>query len=105
RLVITCRESVVDVPNLPEFLRDYDSNTATFTVRPGMPLAEIEKMVIRQTLTHISSNRGEAAKVLGISRRALQYKLKQYGLLDDLPRAAANDTEVEPNLEDPTSSS
>jgi DNA-binding NtrC family response regulator len=80
-LVITCRESVVDVPNLPEFLRDYDRNTATFTVRPGMPLAEVEKMAIRQTLTHITSNRAEAAKALGISRRALQYKLKQYGLL------------------------
>ena len=39
-------------------------------------------MLIRQTLTHVSSNRAEAAKALGISRRALQYKLKQYGLLE-----------------------
>jgi len=39
-------------------------------------------MLIRQTLTHVTSNREEAAKALGISRRALQYKLKQYGLLD-----------------------
>jgi len=104
RLVITCREPVVEVPHLPEFLRDYDRNTTTFTVRPGMSLAEVEKIVIRQTLTHVTSNRAEAAKALGISRRALQYKLKQYGLLDAVPRLSANDTEVEPNLEDTTPS-
>jgi len=42
----------------------------------------VEKMLIRQTLTHVTSNREEAAKTLAISRRALQYKLKQYGLLE-----------------------
>jgi len=39
-------------------------------------------LLIRQTLAHVTDNRAEAAKALGISRRALQYKLKQYGLLD-----------------------
>ncbi len=82
RLVITCREPVVEVEHLPDFLRDYEQSTAAFTVRPGTPLAEVEKMLIRQTLTHITRNRAEAAKALGISRRALQYKLKEYGLLD-----------------------
>jgi transcriptional regulator with PAS, ATPase and Fis domain len=83
RLVITCREAVVEVTDLPDFLREYDRNTTTFDVRPGTPLAEVEKLLIRQTLTHVTSNREEAAKALGISRRALQYKLKQYGLLEE----------------------
>jgi len=39
-------------------------------------------MLIRQTLTHVTVNRQAAAKVLGISRRSLQYKLKEYGLLE-----------------------
>jgi DNA-binding NtrC family response regulator len=82
RMVITCREPLIDVGQLPDFLRDYDRSTTTFTVRPGTPLAEVEKMLIRQTLTHVTSNREEAAKALGISRRALQYKLKQYGLVE-----------------------
>ena len=81
RLVITCRDAAIDVPQLPDFLRDYDRKTTTFLVRPGTPLAEVEKLLIRQTLTHVTSNREEAAKALGISRRALQYKLKEYGLL------------------------
>ena len=82
RLVITCRDSVVEVAQLPEFLRDYDRTATTFTVRPGTPLAEVEKLLIRQTLMHVTSNREEAARALGISRRALQYKLKQFGLLE-----------------------
>ena len=90
RLVITCRESVVEVPQLPEFLRDYDRTTTTFTVRPGTPLAEVEKLLIRQTLMHVTSNREEAARALGISRRALQYKLKQYGLLDSADESVRN---------------
>jgi DNA-binding NtrC family response regulator len=81
RLVITCRDPVVDVPALPDFLREHDKSTATFVVRPGTPLAEVEKMLILQTLTHITNNREQAAATLGISRRALQYKLKQYGML------------------------
>jgi len=83
RLVITCREAVIGIEHLPDFLREFDQTTTTFTVKPGTPLAEVEKMLIRQTLTHVTSNREDAARALGISRRALQYKLKQYGLLDD----------------------
>jgi len=81
RLVITLRGATIEVADLPDFLRGHDQSSTTFTVRPGMPLVELEKLLIRQTLTHVTSNREEAAKVLGISRRTLQYKLKQYGLL------------------------
>ena len=83
RMVITTgRATVVEVAALPDFLREFDGNLNTFTVRPGTPLAEVEKLLIRQTLTHVTRNRADAAQALGISRRALQYKLKQYGLLD-----------------------
>ena len=81
RLVITCREALVQIGDLPDFLREHDRNSTTFSIRPGMSLAEVEKLLIRQTLAHVTSNREAAAKALGISRRALQYKLKQYGLL------------------------
>jgi DNA-binding NtrC family response regulator len=78
-------------------LREYDRNSTTFTVRAGTPLAEVERTLIRQTLTHVTSNREEAAKALGISRRALQYKLKQYGLLQEAPsRGQAVETDEPP---------
>jgi DNA-binding NtrC family response regulator len=82
RMVITSRVTVVDIAALPDYLREFDNSLVTFTVRPGTPLAEVEKLLIRQTLTHVTTKRTEAAQALGISRRALQYKLKQYGLLD-----------------------
>lgn len=81
RLVITCKNATIETSDLPDFLRVHDQNATTCTIRPGMSLAEVEKLLIRQTLTHVTANREEAAKLLGISRRSLQYKLKQYGLL------------------------
>jgi DNA-binding NtrC family response regulator len=83
RLVITSRAAVVEVGALPDYLREFDNNLVTFTVRPGTPMAEVEKLLIRQTLMHVTSNRVAAAQALGISRRALQYKLKEYGLLEE----------------------
>lgn len=55
--------------------------SATCAIHPGMTIAECEKLLIRQTLVHATPNRERAARLLGISRRALQYKLKSYGLL------------------------
>jgi DNA-binding NtrC family response regulator len=93
RLVITHRGSTIEVADLPDFLRAHDQSATTFTVRPGLSLAEVEKLLIRQTLTHITSNRDEAAKVLGISRRTLQYKLKEYGLVEESKRDSKSGTE------------
>jgi DNA-binding NtrC family response regulator len=81
RLVVTSASSTIAVADLPEFLRGHDDQAPAFAVRPGMTLAEAEKLLIRQTLTHVTANREEAARLLGISRRTLQYKLKRYELL------------------------
>src|SRR5204862_6263646 len=83
RLVLTCHNTIVDINDLPDFLREHDQTATAFAIRPGMSLAEVEKLLIRQTLTHVTDNREEAAQHLGISRRSLQYKLKQYGLLKE----------------------
>jgi len=55
----------------------------------------VEKLHIRQTLTHVTNNREEAARALGISRRTLQYKLKQYGLLES-PRKSGEPSGKKP---------
>ena len=80
-LVITCKNATIDTADLPAFLVSQDRQATTFVLRPGMTLAEAEKLLIRQTLTHVTAHREEAARMLGISRRALQYKLKAFGLL------------------------
>jgi DNA-binding NtrC family response regulator len=82
RLVVTCPSATIGVDDLPDFLRVHDAQAPAFALRPGMTLAEAERLLIRQTLTHVTSNREEAARLLGISRRTLQYKLKHYALLE-----------------------
>jgi len=92
RLMLTCHNTTIEVAHLPDFLRAHDQSTTTFAIRPGMTLAEVEKLLIRQTFTHVTANREEAAKLLGISRRSLQYKLKQYGLLNESGSADTQST-------------
>ena len=45
----------------------------------GLPLAEVERRHILRTLHKVRGNRTEAARLLQISVRCLQYKLKGYG--------------------------
>ena len=45
---------------------------------PGLPLKEVERRHILRTLHKVEGNRTEAARLLGISVRCLQYKLKSY---------------------------
>lgn len=82
RLVVTITHSVIGLGELPDFLSDHERTAASFAVQVGMTLAQVEKLLIRQTLTQLTTNREKAAKILGISRRTLQYKLKRYELLD-----------------------
>src|SRR5262249_24985133 len=56
----------------------------------GRPLREVERRHILDTLQRTRGNRTEAARLLGISIRCLQYKLKAYAQpAKELPEAAA----------------
>ncbi len=46
----------------------------------GGMLRESEKETIRKVLADVGGNRKKAAKILGISLRTLQYRIKEYGL-------------------------
>ena len=65
----------------PQSAQPSGGATAPCEIRAGMTIAECEKLLIEQTLVNATSNRERAARMLGISRRALQYKLKEYGLI------------------------
>jgi DNA-binding NtrC family response regulator len=47
--------------------------------------AEIEKAFIVQALAKTEGNVTRAAKLLGISRKSLQTKMKEFGLRDESP--------------------
>jgi Nif-specific regulatory protein len=48
----------------------------------GKTLDEINKFAIIKTIEMLGNNRTKAAKVLGVSRRWLQYRLKDWGMID-----------------------
>src|SRR5205823_1468398 len=60
-------------------------------VRPGetAPLDEIEREHILEVLRQVNGNRMAAAKLLGISRRALYRRLERHQLVDEAPPACA----------------
>lgn len=80
RLVVTVKDTVIDPTHLPEEIQASREDARTMVVSLGSPLKEIEREAIRRTLTEVTNHREKAAKLLGISLRALQYKIKEYGI-------------------------
>lgn len=80
RLAVTVSQGVIGREQIPEDLVNPGRKRMGFTIQPGMSIAQVESELIRQTLLKCTSNREAAAGILGISRRALQYKIKSYGL-------------------------
>ncbi|MFH1569465.1 MAG: sigma-54 dependent transcriptional regulator [Gemmatimonadota bacterium] len=84
RLVVTTPGRTILPEHLAEALGQFTSvdpsEPTDFRVSLGSSLRDVEAELIRQTLSRVTANRREAAGILGISVRSLQYKLKQYGL-------------------------
>jgi DNA-binding NtrC family response regulator len=78
RLIVTVRASAIGIEHAPP-LPDSAAAPADdplLVVPRGTTIAEVEARMIRQTLEKVTSQRSEAARLLGLSRRALHYKLK-----------------------------
>lgn len=80
RLVVTVKEHSVQPDHLPEEIRTSVKPGNTMVIALGTPLEDIEREVIRRTLVEVTHHREQAAKLLGISVRSLQYKIKEYGI-------------------------
>jgi DNA-binding NtrC family response regulator len=78
RLVVTVRAADIGIEHAPPVpgAKIVLGATALFSVPPGSSLDEMESQLIRETLARVTSNRRKAAEILGISPRALAYKLK-----------------------------
>ncbi len=50
----------------------------SLNIKIGMRLDEVEKLVILRTLQSVSGDKSMAAKILGISVKTLQRKLREY---------------------------
>ena len=82
RAVIMARGDHIGTEHFPSTISDQESATSGHspTLPSGRSLKEVEREMILQTLDDMGGNRTQTAKILGISRRTLQLKLKEYGI-------------------------
>lgn len=80
RLTVTVHASTIRVEHLPDELTEGTSATRQIFIRLGTPLRKVEEIVIRRTLEELTDHRQKAASILGISPRALHYKIARYGV-------------------------
>jgi DNA-binding NtrC family response regulator len=80
RMVVTVKDPVIQPEHLPGEIQASKEDARTMVVALGSSLKDIEQEAIRRTLAEVTNHREKAAKLLGISLRALQYKIKEYGI-------------------------
>jgi two-component system response regulator HydG len=87
RGVVLARSNYLDEADFP-FVKDSSiqndqdlANPAELSVQGDVPLNEVEKTVILNTLEAAGGNKSEAARRLGITRKTLHKKLKAYGVM------------------------
>src|SRR4051794_14776003 len=82
-MVLLARGSELTAADLPDFLHPspLEGEGATFTAAEhSMSLEAMEKQMILQALKQCGGNQTHAARQLGMSRRALAYRLEKYGV-------------------------
>jgi DNA-binding NtrC family response regulator len=81
RAVLLCDGAKLLVEHLPARFQKVNNVSNIISLKMGMPLHQMEKEIIKKTLVLAQNNRTRAAKLLGITRRALYNKLKKHQLM------------------------
>lgn len=84
RLSILLAGKIIEPENLPREFNTYDRistpNTTDFTLpEMGLKLDSLEADLIHQALNRTKGNRSKSAKLLGLSRDTLLYRMQKYG--------------------------
>jgi DNA-binding NtrC family response regulator len=78
RSIVLCKKSVVAVDHLPKNIVPNKEDRSTIKIHLGTSLKEAEKEIIQKTLFMTNGSKKEAAKILGISSRKIEYKVKEW---------------------------
>jgi len=70
----------LDLSDLPEWLRDLETEAPRLELAVGMTVDEAERQLIAATLRHTGHDKPRAAAMLGIGLRTLYRKIKQHGI-------------------------
>jgi two-component system response regulator HydG len=82
RAVIMTKEEMITAVDFPPQIQRLsgEGEKGGFAIPYGTSLEAMEKELIIKTLAETGGNRTRASEILGINRRTLQNKLKEYGL-------------------------
>ncbi|MBI3621062.1 MAG: sigma-54-dependent Fis family transcriptional regulator [Nitrospirae bacterium] len=84
RAVVLTDGAAIRAADLPKEITGLSGEAAEAFSDPTLPLdekmARLEQEAIRRTLDSVGWNQTQAARLLGIKRSSLQYKMKRYGL-------------------------
>jgi len=80
RMTVTVHSTSIRPEHLPPELVSADGTAREVYVPLGTPLRKVEEIMIRKTLEEVTDHRQKAARILGISPRALHYKIARYGV-------------------------
>jgi DNA-binding NtrC family response regulator len=61
-------------------LRPRQAAAGDFSLPNGMSLDQYEQEIIKQALKKADGNKSQAARLLGLTRNALRYRLTQMGI-------------------------
>ena len=77
--VVLCEEDLISTEDLPIEPPDREVEPLSLMV-PGVTLAEVERYTIMKTLEAVGGSPTRAAKILGVSKRTIQYRLQEWGV-------------------------
>lgn len=75
RAIVLSKSDVIDVDVLPERLLKNNAPTGSVTIPLGVPMSEVENLIITKTLEITKGNKDLSAQILGLSRRTIYRKL------------------------------
>ena len=77
--VVLCDKDLISTEDLTIEPPDREVEPLSLLV-PGVTLAEVERYTIMRTLEAVGGSPTKAAKILGISKRTVQYRLQEWGV-------------------------
>ena len=80
RAVVMAKREFIEPNNLPSNINVHSMKTRreTLHIPLGSTMKEIEKKIILETLQTTKGSKSKAAKILGISTRKIEYKIKEW---------------------------
>ncbi|MCH5150463.1 MAG: sigma-54-dependent Fis family transcriptional regulator [Spirochaetales bacterium] len=79
--VVLSKDGIIDINDLPPYLKNDDEHGNFLKIKIPAPMAEIEKEAIISTLALANGNKSKTAEMLEMNRKTLYAKLNEFEIL------------------------